>query len=255
MRTALTRAPGPDLARCHLTFLARQPIDVEAAAAEHAALQAALADLGCRVLRLPPRPELPDAVFVEDTAIVLDEIAIVTRPGAASRRPETEDMAEVLAPFRPVHCIADPGTLEGGDVVRRGRTLYVGRSGRTNADGIAQLGRSAGPFGYDVVPVDIHDCLHLGTAACAIAADTMLVNPEWVDPRAFGDAGIIAVDPAEPFAGNALAIDGVIVMADGHPRTRALLEERGFRVRTTPLTELMKAEAGVTCCVVMIDEP
>ncbi|HEX6362300.1 MAG TPA: N(G),N(G)-dimethylarginine dimethylaminohydrolase, partial [Albitalea sp.] len=194
MRTALTRPPTPAIARCELTYLERRPIDPAEAAAEHRALERALAGLGCRVLRLPPLPDLPDAAFVEDVAVVLDEVAVVTRPGAASRRPETEGLDAVLAPFRPVRSIRPPGTLDGGDVLRTGRMLRVGRSRRTNADGIAQLRDAVRVFGYRVEPVNMRGCLHLRTAACALEDDTLLVNPAWVDARALGDLAIVEVD-------------------------------------------------------------
>lgn len=254
MRTVLTRPPGPAITRCELTFMPRHPIDAGAAAAEHRALERALADLGCRVVRLPPLDDQPDAAFVEDVAVVLDEVAIVTRPGSPSRRPETDGMEAVLAPFRPVRTITAPGTLDGGDVLRRGRRLYVGRSGRTNDEGIEQLRAAVAPWNYRVSAVAVEGCLHLKTAACAVAGDVLLVNPAWVDAGALGDGTVLEVDAAEPFAANAIALDGVVLTADGHPRMRRMLESRGIEVRVTPLRELSRAEAGVTCCCLVIED-
>lgn len=253
MRTVLTRPPGPAITRCELTFMPRRPIDAHVAAAEHEAIERALAALGCRVVRLPPLDDQPDAAFVEDVAVVLDEVAIVTRPGSPARRAEADGMEAVLAPFRPVRTITAPGTLDGGDVLRRGRMLYVGRSGRTNDEGIEQLRTAVAPWNYRVSAVDVNGCLHLKTAACAVAGDVLLANPAWVDPGALGDGTVVEVDAAEPYAANAIDLDGVVLTADGCPRTRRLLESRGIEVRVTPLDELGRAEAGVTCCCLVID--
>ncbi|MFW6202405.1 MAG: dimethylargininase, partial [Gemmatimonadota bacterium] len=172
---ALTRAVSPAITRCELTHLARRPIDVERAETQHAACEAVLERAGCRVVRVPPAPAPPDAVFVEDTAVVLDEVAIVARPGAASRRPEVEAVADALRPYRPIRRVREPGTLDGGDVLRIDRMLYVGRSARTNAEGRRQLAEIAGEHDYAVMPVELRGCLHLKTAATAVAARTLLV--------------------------------------------------------------------------------
>ncbi|MFW6080096.1 MAG: dimethylarginine dimethylaminohydrolase family protein, partial [Gemmatimonadota bacterium] len=197
------------------------------------------------------------AVFVEDTAVVLDEVAIVARPGAASRRPEVEPVAEVLREHRPLRRIREPGTLDGGDVLRIDRTLFVGASARTNPAGRHQLAEIADELGYEVVTVALRGCLHLKTAATAVAERTVLVNPEWIGPAAFAGLERIEVHPDEPFAANALwlgAVDGadVVVHAAEFPRTRARLERRGIEVRTAPASELAKAEGGVTCCSIVL---
>ena len=128
MWIAITRPVSASLAHCELTHLAREPIDVPRARAQHAAYERLLGSLGASLVRVGPAPDLPDAVFIEDTAVVLDELAVVTRPGAASRRPETDAVASVLASYRPLRTMTAPATLDGGDVLRLGRTLYVGRS-------------------------------------------------------------------------------------------------------------------------------
>ena len=160
-RIALTREVSPALARCELTHLSRVPIDAALARIQHGRYEAALEALGCTVLRLPAAPDLPDAVFVEDTAVVLPEIAVVTRPGAASRRPESVATARALAAWRPLAFIEEPGTLDGGDVLRLGATLFVGVSGRSNASGIEQLRSLLEPLGYAVEAVSFAGCLHL----------------------------------------------------------------------------------------------
>ena len=236
-----------------MTHLARVPIDVGVAAAQHAQYEEALRVLGCTVRHVPPAHDLPDSVFVEDVAIVLDEIAVITRPGAESRRPEREAVAAVVADYRPLQTIAAPGTLDGGDVLRLGRTLYVGLSTRTNEDGARQLARHVAPFGYSVECVRTAACLHLKSAATAVESDRVLCNSEWIDTRVFRHVDVIAIDPAEPHAANVLRLGHTIVCAASHERTAASLRARGYDVCMVDVSELAKAEAGVTCCSLIID--
>ncbi len=254
MPIALTRAVPESLACCELTHLARTPIVVSRAAEQHRQYEDMLRRLGCTVRHLPPTHDLPDSVFVEDVAVVLDELAIITRPGAESRRPERESMAAVLSEYRPLHAIQPPGTLDGGDVLRLGRRLFVGLSTRTNEDGARQLGRYAAPFGYTVRCVQTDACLHLKSAVTAIAVDRLLCNPEWIDTRVLGDCDTLAVDPDEPHAANVLSLGDTIVCAAAHERTSAMLRARGYSVITVDVSELAKAEAGVTCCSVIVEE-
>ncbi|HLH18104.1 MAG TPA: arginine deiminase family protein [Bryobacteraceae bacterium] len=245
MLTALTRAPSPSISACELTFLARQPIDFAHAAAQHRAYEDCLRSLGLRVISLPALPDLPDSVFVEDPAVVLDEIAILTRPGAASRRPEVECLAPALAPFRPLRRIEPPATLEGGDILRAGRTLFAGLSTRTNAEGIAQLAAIAEPHGYTVIPVEVRGCLHLKSAACYLGRDTILANRAWIDAAPLSGHRIL--DVREDWAADVLATGDTIVIPANFPATAALLETEGFRPLPIDVSELQKAEAGVTC--------
>jgi len=252
-RIALTRAVSSALERCELTHLERQPIDLGRARAQHAAYEAALEALGCEVVRLPEEPELPDSVFVEDTALVLDEIAILTRPGAESRRAETAAVREALAAWRPLAGLAAPATLDGGDVLRVGRRLYVGSSTRSNAAGIAQLQALVEPLGYTVEGVPIQGCLHLKSAVTEVGPGLLLLNAAWVNPRAFTDCGVLEVHRDEPFAANALRIGDVLLFPQAFPRTRARLEKHGLAVRTVDVSELAKAEGAVTCCSLIVE--
>ncbi len=251
---AFTREVSPAISQCELTHLARQPIDFETAERQHESYERCLTDLGCRVRRLPGGRELPDAVFIEDTAVVLDEVAIITRPGVVSRRAETAAVAEALRPHRPLVTIDPPGTLDGGDVLRVGRSVYVGLSSRSNPDGIRQLSRHLAPFGYGVCVVDVSGALHLKSAVTEVAERTLLLNRQWVRPESFPGLDLIAVDPAEPFGGNALRIGGTVVYPSNFPRTRRALEARGIAVRTVDASELAKAEGGVTCCSLILRE-
>ncbi|HWB14321.1 MAG TPA: arginine deiminase family protein [Pirellulales bacterium] len=250
---AVTRQPSASLARCELLHLPRREIDYAQARRQHSRYEDELSDLGCVLLRLPPAAELPDAVFVEDTCLVLDDLAIVARPGVPSRRPETEPLAGLLGAFRPVAFIEAPGTLDGGDVVRLGNRVFVGLSSRTNGAGLEQLAAHLVPRGYTVHPVSLNGCLHLKTALTAVSPDTLLVNRSWVAAEAFAAARTIDVHPDEPFGANALLVNGTVLHSASHPRTRERLEGSGIRVRPVEFSELEKAEAGVTCCCVLFD--
>jgi dimethylargininase len=247
MLRALTRQVGSSFASCELTFLDRQPIDVAKAIEQHRAYEACLTELSVRVTSLPADPAFPDGVFVEDPAIVLDEIAIITRPGAESRRGETEGIAQALSPFRELRYIREPGTLEGGDVARIGKALYVGLSKRTNHEGIAQLSELLKPFSYRVVPVEVKGCLHLKSGACWAGGDVILANCEWIDTSQFRDFKIIDVPDDEPSAADVLPIGDTLLVPSGFPRTCEILEAAGIKVRPIDVSELQKAEAGVTC--------
>jgi dimethylargininase len=253
MRIALTRDVSPAMDRCELSHLARSPIDYDRAVAQHASYEECLMELGCRVHRLPADASMPDAVFIEDTAVVVEELAVITRPGAESRRGETAAVAAVLGKFRSVAEIEAPGTLDGGDVLRLGRTLYVGVSARSNPDGIAQLGLLLAGWDYRVVPVATRDCLHLKTAVTEAAPERLLLNPSWVDRAAFGEFACIEVDPSEPFAANVLRLDHAVVCAAAFPRTNERLGAAGIEVRPVDASEFAKAEGGVTCCSIIFE--
>ena len=249
-RIALTRPVPSSINRAELTHLERKPIDVRRAVAEHEAYESALRKLGCTVERLPPLDDMPDSVFVEDTAVVLPEIAVITRPGAESRRGEIASVAAALSDHRPLAAIEEPGTLDGGDVLIIGRRILVGRNERTNEAGLMQFQRIVSAFGYQVEGVPVSKCLHLKSAATPIG-ETVLANPEWIDCALFED--FIAVDEAEPFAANALFLDSVVVFPAEYAKTRQILESRGIFVEPVGAGELAKAEGGVTCCSIIFE--
>ena len=253
MLTAITRAVSASLASCELTWLEREPIDIGKAIAEHHAYEQCLADLGVRVISLPALNEHPDAVFVEDPAIVLDEVAVITTMGAESRRGERESLAAAIAEFRPLIHMRDPAKLEGGDVMRVGRHLYAGLSARTDAAGVAQLSAELQPFGYEVHGVELRGCLHLKSACCCIGENCVLLNRAWVDTSLFVDYRLIDVAASEPGAANALLVGETIMMPDAYPDTATILRREGFAVIELEMTELMKAESGVTCSSVLFE--
>jgi dimethylargininase len=248
MLMAITRGVSPAIERCELTHLARTPIDVGVARLQHDAYERALAATGCTVKRLHAGDDMPDCVFVEDTAVVFDELALVTRPGAASRRAETAAVAEALNDFRVVHRIEPPGTVDGGDVLVAGRTVFVGRSGRTNDEGIQQIRELLAPHGYATRGIDVGGCLHLKSAVTSIGDGRLLINPAWVAAGDFEGYALVEIDPAEPFAANALRIGDVVIYSDAFPLTRRRLEKCGLQVAEVNVSETAKAEGGVTCC-------
>jgi dimethylargininase len=239
------------MGECERTHVPRLPIDIDRARAQHAAYSAALTEAGCRVIEVTPAPDLPDAVFIEDTAVVVAEVAVVTRPGAASRRAEVAPVAEELARHRPLRHMQHPATLDGGDVLRIARTLYVGTSGRTNDAGVSSLRDAVSPFGYCVVPVPLTGCLHLKTAVTLVAPDLLLVNPRWVDADCFG-LPRIETAPDEPFAANALLIGERVIHPSAFAATRHRLLAAGIEVLAIDVSELSKAEGGVTCCSILL---
>lgn len=248
MLVAITRGLSPNIQRCELTHVERQPIDFERASAQHRAYEAMLASLGCEIHHLPGEPQLPDSVFVEDTAVVLDDLAIIMRPGVASRRGETAAVARALAAFRPLQSIEAPGTMDGGDVLCVDRTVFVGQSTRTNEAAIDQLRSLLEHHHYEVATVAVRHGLHLKSGVVPVAERTVLINRDWVDAIPFDGLRQINVDPSEPPAGNALLVGGRVLVASSFPATRRRLEQASIRTEVVDATELAKAEGGLTCC-------
>ena len=260
MLLAITRDISPNFNQCELTHFERTPIDLELARRQHHAYRAALRELGCEVIALPAEPDLPDSVFVEDVAIVLDEVAIITRPGADSRKPEAKLMAEALKPYRELRFIEVPGTVDGGDVLRVGRSLYVGISSRSNSSAIEQMQQHLAPFGYAVQGVEVTGCLHLKSAVTQVSEDTLLINPHWVDRAYFNDFRLVEVDPSEPGAANAVWVtpkeraDRGVIYPSSFPNTQRRLIEAGVPVFIVDASEVQKAEGAVTCCSLIFEK-
>jgi len=253
MLTGITRQISQSINECELSFHERQPIDVAKAGAQHRAYRDCLAELGIQVVSLPAEPDLPDCVFVEDPALVVDEIAVISVMGAVSRRPEAQSLAAALTRYRKLEYLREPATLDGGDVMRVGRNLFVGLSRRTNREAIAQLSTILQPHGYQVNPVEVTGCLHLKSACSYIGGNTVLVNRSWLDADQLQQFELIDVPAEEPNAANALLVKDVVILPSSFPRTRELLERRGFRVRAIDVSELQKAESGVTCMSLIFD--
>lgn len=247
MLTAITRQVSPALANCELTFLERRPIDLVKARAQHRAYEELLGKLGARVVSLPAAPNLPDSMFVEDPALVLDELAVIFPLGTESRRPEAASLAAALSPYRNIERITPPGSMEGGDLLRVGRRIFAGLSSRTNEEGVRQLRELLAPYNYDVKGVAVTGCLHLKSAVTLLGGKTLLANRNWFDAGAFTGFDWVDVDPTEPHAGNALALGGKVIFPASFPRTRERIAAAGFSVVSLDIGELQKAESGLTC--------
>jgi dimethylargininase len=253
MLRALTHKVSPRLAECEVTFVERSPIDLRLAARQHEDYCAALEKLGVVVRELSENESYPDSCFVEDTAIVLDEVAIICSMGVSSRRGETELIERELSEYRDIARISLPATIEGGDVLRIGKKIFVGQSSRTNLEGIEELARLTEPHGYRVVPVRARGSLHLKSACTAIDDETLFVNPDWVELDAFSGFNLLHTPAEEPWSANVLRVGETVCVQAGFPRAAALIEREHGRVELVDISELRKAEAGLTCSSIIFE--
>jgi dimethylargininase len=247
MLTALTRKPSRLLQSGERTHVGRDPIDVSHALAQHDEYRATLAMCGLDVHRLDDADTFPDGVFVEDTAVVVDEVAVITRPGAHSRRPEVGGIELALRAYRITERVAAPATLDGGDVVVIGKTIMVGRSERTNEDGVRALAGITRPFGYGVVPVRMRGCLHLKSGCTALPDGRLLLNRAWIEVQDLAGFELVDVASDEPWGGDVAIANDTVIAASMYPKTIAILEREGFAVKAVDVSEFAKAEGGVTC--------
>lgn len=252
-RVALVRDPGPELDHCALTFVARAPIDVRRARAQHAAYKAALEELGSEVVRLPRLPDCADATFVEDAAVVLDDVAVLPRMGDDRRRAESASLRAALAPHRELIELAAPTTLDGGDVLAIDDVLYIGQSKRTNHAALKAMAHALLAHGYMVKAVEVLGCLHLKTACTSLEDGRVLANPQWINMGRMRGLDVVEVHPDEPFGANVLRLGDVLLASASHPRTNEALERLGYTLRVLEIDELEKAEAGLTCLSVLFE--
>lgn len=249
----LVRDVSPDLVDAELTFLDREPVDVAVAAQQHAGYVALLGSLGHEVVHVPPAPEHPDGTFVEDAVVVVDDLAVLTRPGAASRRGEVASVRRTVAGLglRTAE-IHGPATMDGGDVLQVGRTVFVGLGGRTDTAGVEQLRELLAPLGRTVVAVPVTGCLHLRTGATALPDGTVLAVSSWLDTAVFADAGLSVLEVPERSGADVLLSGDRVVLSASAPRTAELVRSRGFEAHPVDISELEKAECGVTCLSVLV---
>jgi len=245
---AITRDVNVGLGNCELTFLPRARINVDLAAQQHQQYQSVLSSLGCEIVKVPTEPGLVDSVFIEDSALVLDKVAVMCRPGADSRRAEVQGVGDVLQQYRILASIQPPGTLDGGDLLRIGKVIYAGLSTRSNRSGIKQLRSFVADYGFSVEMVETTKCLHLKSGVSEIAPKTLLINPDWISRSVFGDYDLVEVDKEEQHAANALRVGRSVVYPSSFPRTMEKLLQRGINVTPVDVSELQKAEGAVTCC-------
>src|SRR5258706_4993413 len=253
MLTAITRAVSPAIVNCELSFIDRKPIDLATARQQHHAYEKLRGKWGSEVISFRAELGFPDSMFVEDPAIVLDKWAVILPLGTETRRREAPSLAQALAKFRKLEYVSLPGTLEGGDILRIGRKLFVGLTARSNAEGIRQLSAILAPHHYEVIAVPVTGCLHLKSAVTHLGGNTLLANRAWFDAAPLSGHEWIDVDPAEPHAANPLALAGTIILPASFPRTRARIEARGFHVTPLDISELQKAESGLTCSSLLFE--
>ena len=249
---AITRKPSRLLESGERTHIGRDPIAFDRALVQHDGYRAALAELGARVTRLEDADAFPDGVFVEDTALVLNEVAVSMRPGAESRRGEVAGILAELMRYREVITIGAPATIDGGDIVVVGKRILVGKSARTNRDGIDALGAIATRLGYEVRGVRMTGCLHLKSGCTALPDGRLLINRRWIDERDVADFDLVDVPVEEPWGGDIAFIGETVIAAAAYPKTLETLMDRGFRTRPVDVSEFAKAEGGVTCMSLLL---
>ncbi len=243
---AIVRMPSPTVAQ-GITSSDLGPADYATMLQQHLSYTAVLRSLGLKIIKLPSLPDFPDAHFVEDVAVITTEVAVITRPGAEQRRGETEHIRAALAEHRPLAEIKEPGTLDGGDVLRIDRTFYVGISGRTNEAGVQQLQAILSEFGYEVVPVPLEAGLHLKSDVNYIGRNTLLLTERWVDNALFAGYEQIVVPAAETYAANTLLVNGRLLTPMGFQETHAALREAGFDILEISISEAEKMDGGLSC--------
>lgn len=253
MTIAITRKISPRFNECEITHIARSPINLEIARQEHEGYVEALKTLGCQVVELPEEMGFPDSVFVEDAAVILPEAAILTLPGADSRKGEVALIEEALTPFRALLRVGKPASVDGGDVLVLGKTIYVGMSTRSNGEAVRQMQALLAGFGYQVRGVALRGILHLKSAVTKVDEETILIQPNWVDADVFKGYKWIEVHPSEAHGANCLPLGGEVIYPSAFPRTRERLEAKGHKIRSVKVDELAKAEGAVTCCSLILD--
>lgn len=253
MLRAITHNVSSKIGDCELTFIDRAPIDLEKAARQHANYCALLEKLGVAIARLSENGSYPDACFVEDTAVVVDEVAIICSMGVASRRGETALIERELSRHRETARVLLPATIEGGDVLRVGKKVFVGLSTRTNDRGVDVLARVLTPLGYDVVPVLTKRSLHLKSVCTAIDDETLIVNPNWVGLDPFQGFNLVHTPADEPWAGNVLRVGKAVCVQEGFPKTVEMVGRVAERVEVIDTSELGKAEGALTCLSIIFE--
>lgn len=243
---AITRQPGPNVIHGLTTANLGRP-DFTLMQSQHQAYVGTLKELGLSVIILPAEPDFPDACFVEDPAIVLPEVAVISRPGAPSRRGERASLEAVLAHLRPLARIEAPGTLEGGDVLVIGRAVFIGLSERTNRPGAEQLARILSRYGYHSTFIPLADGLHLKSSVNYVGKNSVLVTPDFAAHDAFSDYEKLVVAPADAYAANTLLLNEHLITPAGFPAVKAMLDSLGLPIIELDMSEARKLDGGLTC--------
>lgn len=247
MMIALTHKISPNFQQCEVTHIGRSPIDYELAVKQHQKYCDVLHSAGLEVKELSVSLNYPDSTFIEDAAVVVDEIAILASMGVKSRRGEAINIEPELVKYRPLKHIKFPATLEGGDVLQMNKQIFVGLSSRTNQGGFESIGEILSPLGYQVIQIAVKDCLHLKSACTMIDYDTLLVNSNWLDMKPISHFRKINIAKDEPCAANCLSLNDTVYLPKGFPRTSEILAQHGYTIETIEISELQKGEGGLTC--------
>ena len=255
---ALTRGIPATFAQATTAVPADPPIDVARARTQHDAYRRALRAIGLEVVTLPADDRFPDGCFVEDCAVLAGGVALITRPGAPSRRGEVDAIEDALVRIvgdAAVHRMEAPATLDGGDCLRVGRTLFIGASARTNAEGIARATAVFAPHGIRVVavPMPSRDVLHLKCVCSPLGDDRVLLAEGTLPASTFDGFGVVTIPASEAYAANCLAYDGPAIVAEGFPETLSILRGEGLRVTPLDTSEIHKADGALTCLSILVD--
>lgn len=251
---AITRGVSRRIDACQLTHRSREEVNYEKACFQLEQYCALLDTWGVHLLPVVASDSHPDCCFVQDTAVVLDEVCVIASMGADTRRGEVAEVEKLVAPFRKIRHILSPATLDGGDVVQFGKRLFVGLSTRTNARGIAALAAIVERFGYTVIPVVVNGGLHLTTGCGIVNDETVLLNPRWLDAFAFSGLRQLYVPEDEPWAANTIRVDNNVCLEKGAPRTVDLVQPYAGNIATLDISEFRKAEGSLSCLSLIFKE-
>lgn len=248
---AIVRDVPESFNRCVSNSNTYDDIDTELAKLQHQQYCKTLSLLGINLIRLDTDDSLPDCCFTEDTAVIIDDLAIITSPGIESRVAETIALEKTLALYKGIFRISQPGTIEGGDVLRIERTLYIGISSRTNSEGIRQMAAILEPRGYCIVPVEIRNTLHLKSVCTYLGNGLIIVAEGYFDLNIFSGFEKIIVPEEEAYCANCLSVNRRVIIPKGFPKTKELLEEKGLLVIELEMSEFRKADGALTCLSVI----
>ncbi len=244
---AIARKPGPNFARGLTTAVSEKPPDYEILANQHAEYIAALESIGLEVLLLEALPDHPDAYFVEDTAVVAADVAVITNPGADARKGEEETIAAVLVKYRKIEKIRPPGTMDGGDVLQVGKHFFIGVSERTNHEGAGQLSHILKGYGYTYTTIAVGEGLHFKSSVNYVGKNTLLVSEDFAGNDHLKGYDTIVVEKAESYAANTLFVNDHLLIPRGYRDTRKNLEALGFKIIELDTSEVRKMDGGLTC--------
>lgn len=248
---AIVRDVPDSFQKCLTSFHTKVQIDVALAKHQHQQYCNTLSSLGLKLIRIEADDTLPDCCFTEDTAIVVDDFAVITIPGAPGRILETIEIEKILSPLKTIVHITNPGTIDGGDVLKIGKKIFIGNSARTNVEGISQVDTIVKPLGYEVIPVKIQDTLHLKSVCTYLGGGCILLAEGYLDDKIFSEYDKVVVPKEEEYCANCLVVKGNVLIPKGFPKTKGLIEMKGYRVVELDMSEIEKAEGALTCLSVI----